>query len=182
MDSQLNLLKRPHRGTLVTGSRAVASDVVHSPDNGPGILIAADVIDPLELATLIGAAREAVAPAAAEVLSSHRTEVDLALASLSALRSQLAELEAHTTYFSTQRLQRAPGIRRRLAYEIKRTVRRVTSWYVEPRWMLQQAVNRELSALLDTMERNTAHLRDDLDELAMWRRRVDHRTNGDDRQ
>lgn len=154
---------------------------MHSPNNGIGILIAADVIDPVELSRRVGAAREAVAPAAAAVQSSHRAEVDHALASLSALRSELAELETHTTYFSTQRLQRAQGIRARIAYEIKRTVRRFTSWYVEPRWVLQQAVNSELSALLDAMERNTAHLRDDLDELAMWRRRVDHLTKSGDR-
>lgn len=106
-------------------------------------------------------------------------QISRELESLAVLRTRLHELQAHTTYFSSQRLHRAPGLRGRLAYEIKRTVRRFTSWYVEPRWMLQQAVNDEVTRLLDATERTIAQLRDDVDDLAMWRRRVDRRMDGD---
>lgn len=150
------------------------------PDRETGILIAPDVIDPSDLEARVEAAREAVASAADDVMSTGGAQMNRALESFSVLMAHLHELQAHTTYLSSQRLHRAAGLRGRVAYEIKRTVRRFTSWYVEPRWILQQAVNDEATRLLDDMERTISQLRDDVDDLAMWRRRVDRRIDGDD--
>ena len=150
------------------------------PDRETRILISEDVIDPGELEERVEAARAAVASAADEVLSPARSQLGRAVDSLSVLRGSLHELQAHTAYFSAERLQQAPGLPGRIAYEIKRTVRRFTSWYVEPRWMLQQAVNDDLAQLIETMERAIAQLRDDVDDLAMWRRRVERRIDSDD--
>jgi hypothetical protein len=149
-------------------------------NSGPGIHIAADVIDSTALGERVAEARSALAAAADIVLAAQRPQLDVEpLVSLATLRAELAELQSHTHYFSTQRLQRAPGLRGRLAYELRRTVRRFTSWYVEPRWMLQQTINSEICALLDSTERTLARLEDDLEELAMWRRRIDHGSRSD---
>jgi hypothetical protein len=56
------------------------------------------------------------------------------------------------------RIERGPGLRGRVAFFVKRVIRRLSSWYVEPRF-------NELRALHEDQQRSIIFLRKELDNL-----------------
>jgi hypothetical protein len=56
------------------------------------------------------------------------------------------------------RIERGPGLRGRIAFFVKRVIRRLSWWYVEPRF-------NELRALHEDLQRSNIFLRKELDIL-----------------
>lgn len=66
---------------------------------------------------------------------------------------------------SEPQLELGRGVRGRLVFNVKRTVRKLTRWYVEPHWAAQREFDAELtrfandvSLQCDALERRVAHL------------------------
>ena len=56
------------------------------------------------------------------------------------------------------RIEKGPGLRGRVAFFIKRVIRRLSWWYVEPRFT-------EIRALLEDQQRTVTFLRKELDYM-----------------
>jgi hypothetical protein len=56
------------------------------------------------------------------------------------------------------RIERGPGLRGRVAFFVKRVIRRLSRWYVEPRF-------NELRALHEDQQRSIIFLRKELDNM-----------------
>ena len=56
------------------------------------------------------------------------------------------------------RIEQGPGLRGRVAFFVKRVIRRLSGWYVEPRFT-------EVRALLEDQQRTVIFLRKELDNM-----------------
>jgi hypothetical protein len=56
------------------------------------------------------------------------------------------------------RIEQGPGLRGRVAFFVKRVIRRLSWWYVEPRFI-------EVRALLEDQQRTVIFLRKELDNM-----------------
>lgn len=131
-------------------------------DPGIGATVAPAVLDADDLARRMSAARSDMAGASGEIMASGTP-------TLEARADRLHRLWATV---SPQGLQRASGVRGRAAFEVKRTVRRLTAWYVEPRWAGQHEVDAEMArfasdaaAELAVLRQHVAHLEERNDRL-----------------
>jgi hypothetical protein len=55
-------------------------------------------------------------------------------------------------------LERRPGVKGRIAFQVKRVLRRLMRWYVEPAFAEQRIVNDALLRLVDDLSRRVDEL------------------------
>lgn len=117
------------------GLRQLRSGFVLAETNNPGesVEITAEVIGPDDLAGRLRAARSAMVAAADEVVPS-------GFPTLAARADRLHRLWATV---SPPTLERGAGLRGAAASKVKRALRQLLSWYVEPRWVAQREIDAE---------------------------------------
>ena len=131
-------------------------------DPGDGAVIAAEMITSDDLSRRMAAARNSMSAAAGEVITSGPPT----------LSSRADRLHGLWATVSPSPLERGPGLRGRGSYELKRVVRRLTSWYVEPRWAGQHEVDAEAARFASDSAARIADLERRLEHLEVWNDRL----------
>jgi hypothetical protein len=127
-----------------------------------GVAITPSVIDPDDLARRMAAARTNMAAAARDVVTSEPPTLGARAERLHRLWSSV----------SPRPLERGAGVRGRATFELKRTVRRLTSWYVEPRWAGQHEVDAETARFASDVAAQIAELQAQVEYLQTWNDRL----------
>ena len=122
------------------------------------VVISDQVIAPQELAARLALAR-------AEVESSVQDEQSGSDASVEARAHRLHELWA--TVAPPELLRRATT-RGHVAFTVKRLVRKVSAWYVEPRWIAQREIDAEVARFASDTAAAIEQLNWRVEHLEQW--------------
>ena len=91
---------------------------------------------------------------------------------VSALESRADRLHRHWLALSPPAIHRRPGPAGRAANLTKRTVRRLTAWYVEPRWEVQREFDAEAARLATDTADAIRLLRNQIEDLQFTNERL----------
>lgn len=69
-------------------------------------------------------------------------------------------------------LTRRVGLRGWLGFNVKRTIRKLTAWYVEPRWTAQHEIDAELARFASDSSAAIERLEHEVAQLHQWNTRL----------
>ena len=138
----------------------IASPTVSRATDSGGVTISDQVIASDELVSRLTVARAAV--------KSHQQPdpVDGSVA------DRASRLHILWSTVAPPTLTRAAGIRGWLGFNVKRVVRKLAAWYVEPRWNAQHEIDAELARFASTSSAAIQRLEHEVAHLHEWNMRL----------